>query len=134
MLSPPTMYAGVPDRPLVVVRPVQVAAVDGDALGAVGVVDEALVDAGAVEVGPADRVRVEIGPVDVPVVDRHALGKDRAGDEVLVSPRPVVLALSDGVGELVDPVEVRGAGLRRGRRRGGEREARGEQESSSDGH
>src|SRR5215467_9405530 len=52
--------------------------------------DEALVDIGAVEPGPADRAPVwveaegSVGPVEVPRVGRHRVGEGSAGDELLV--------------------------------------------------
>jgi hypothetical protein len=61
-----------------------VCAVDRYPVGSDGAGDEALVDAGAVEVGAPDRVGDGVRPVDVGVVDRHAVGDVGAGDEVLI--------------------------------------------------
>jgi transposase len=57
--------------------------------------DEALVGAGAVEVGASDRVVLVVDPVDVGCVDRDAGGKGGAADESLVDRRAVVVGAAD---------------------------------------
>src|SRR5215472_5546559 len=76
--------------------------------------DEALVDIGAVEPGPADRAPVwvaadgRVGPVEVPRAGRYRVGEGSAGDELLVHPGAVELGPADRVVVLVGPVDVAG--------------------------
>src|SRR5262249_56046027 len=100
---------GPPDRPEVGVVPVDVAGVDGQALGSADAGDVVLVDPGAVKVGPADRPG-HVGPVDVRGVDRHPLGVAGAGDEALVHVRAVDGGAPDRTVRVVVPVDVRRAG------------------------
>src|SRR5215472_13296487 len=85
--------------------------------------DEALVDIGAVEPGPADRALVgvaaggRVGPVEVPRAGRYRVGEGSAGDEPLVDIAAVlagaddhaVAGLQDGA-ERVGPVQIPAGG------------------------
>jgi hypothetical protein len=87
-------------RPIVpgsLVRPVDVRAVDRDAVGARSTRDEARIRARAVEIGPPDVARVRVGPVDVGGVNRHASeqGRTADGDEVRVRQRAVEVGALD---------------------------------------
>src|SRR6516225_9522442 len=83
--------------------------------------DEALVDIGAVEPGPADRAPVwveaegPVGPVEVPRAGRYRVGEGRAGDEPLVDPGAVEVGPADRVVVLVGPVDVAGVDGQPGR-------------------
>src|SRR6516164_5221171 len=83
--------------------------------------DEALVDIGAVEPGPADRAPVwvaadgRVGPVEVPRAGRYRVGERSAGDELLVHLGAVEPGPADRVVVLVGPVDVAGVDGQPGR-------------------
>src|SRR5262245_37693141 len=70
--------------------------------------EEALVDIGAVESGPADRAAERVGPVEVPRAGRYRVGEGSASDEPLVHPGAVEVGPADLVAYLVGPVDVAG--------------------------
>ena len=108
---------GAPDRaPLLVVRPVDVLAIDGDPECSVAGRDEALIHAGAVVVRATNRRAAEVGPVDVLAVDGDPAGA-RSADERRADPGGVEVCPSDRAGAEVSPVD-RSAGLWRERQRG----------------
>ena len=90
-------------------RPVDVLVVDCDANRSCAWGDEALVGAGAVDLGAADRERLRdaLGPVDVVVVDGDVSDAVKPADEAVVHRRAVELGAADrrpagsqpGVGE-----------------------------------
>src|SRR5262252_5622942 len=83
--------------------------------------DEALVDVGAVEPGPADRAPVwveaegPVGPVEVPRAGGYRVGGGSAGDGLLVRPGAVEVGPADRVVVLVGPVDVAGVDGQPGR-------------------
>ena len=89
-----------------VVAPVDVLAVDGDALGVGGAGDEVVVDGGAVEVGAPDRSVRVVRPVDVLAVDRDPESWTVGGDEALICAGPVEVRAADRRAAEVGPVDV----------------------------
>jgi hypothetical protein len=83
--------------------------IDADAAhagGAGGAGDEALVDAGSIELGAADRPVDIVAPVHVVERNGKAAGVVSASDEVPVGVRTIDVGAADVVVAVVDPVDV----------------------------